>query len=123
PLPVSLKVESKELVGASLGTESIQASVRAGILGIVIVLIFMLVSYRVAGATADVALLLFAAINFALYKFIPVTITLPSLVGFLISVGAAVDGNILIFERIKEEVRAGRPLEKAIDLGFTRAWP
>jgi protein-export membrane protein SecD len=72
---------------------------------------------------ADIALLLFAAINFALYKFIPVTLTLPALVGFLISVGAAVDGNILIFERVKEELRSGKPLDKAIEAGFQRAWP
>jgi protein-export membrane protein SecD len=122
-LPVSLRVESIEEVGASLGAEAIQASLRAGIVGIIAVLIFMLIYYRLPGLAADIALILFAAINFALYKFIPVTITLPALVGFLISVGAAVDGNFLIFERIKEELRAGRPLAKAIDLGFSRAWP
>jgi protein-export membrane protein SecD len=122
-LPVPLHVDSFEQVGASLGTASVEASVRGGIIGVLIVLLFMLVYYRFPGAVADLALLLFAAINFALYKFIPVTLTLPSLVGFLISVGAAVDGNILIFERIKEELRAGRPLDKAIDLGFQRAWP
>ncbi len=122
-LPIPLHVDSFEQVGASLGTVSVEASVRGGIIGVLMVLLFMLVYYRFPGAIADVALLLFAAINFALYKFIPVTLTLPALVGFLISVGAAVDGNILIFERIKEELRAGRPLDKAIDLGFQRAWP
>jgi protein-export membrane protein SecD len=122
-LPVSLRVESIEEVGASLGAESIAASVRAGVIGIIAVLIFMLIYYRLPGLAADLALILFAGINFALYKFIPVTITLPALIGFLISVGAAVDGNFLIFERIKEELRAGRPLAKAIDLGFSRAWP
>jgi protein-export membrane protein SecD len=122
-LPVPLHVESIEQVGASLGAESVQASVRAGILGVLVVGIFMLVYYRIPGLVADLALLLFAAINFALYKFIPVTLTLPAIVGFLISVGAAVDGNILIFERVREELRAGRSLDKAIQLGFTRAWP
>ncbi|MCC7448339.1 MAG: protein translocase subunit SecD [Anaerolineae bacterium] len=122
-LPVALRVESIEEVGASLGQASIQASVQAGLIGVLVVLAFMLIYYRVPGAVADVALLLFAAINFALYKFIPVTLTLPSIVGFLISVGAAVDGNILIFERVKEELRAGRSLDKAIELGFSRAWP
>jgi len=122
-LPVSLHIDSIEQVGASLGAESVQASVRAGIIGIIVVLIFMLVYYRVPGAAADVALLLFAAINFALYEFIPVTLTLPAIIGFMISVGTAVDGNILIFERIKEELRAGRVGERAIDLGFSRAWP
>lgn len=122
-LPVPLRVESIEQVGASLGAESVQASVRAGILGVLVVGLFMLVYYRIPGLVADLALLLFAAINFALYKFIPVTLTLPAIVGFLISVGAAVDGNILIFERIREELRAGRSLDKAIQLGFSRAWP
>ncbi len=122
-LPVSLRVESYAEVGPTLGQESIVASVRAGVIGVVIVLLFMLAYYRLPGLAADLALLLFAAINFALYKFIPVTLTLPALVGFLISVGAAVDGNILIFERIKEELRSGRPLDKAIGLGFARAWP
>jgi len=122
-LPVPLHVESISTVGASLGQESIQASLLAGVVGVLVVLLFMLVVYRVPGITADLALLLFTAINFALYKFIPVTITLPALVGFLISVGAAVDGNILIFERVREELRSGRTLEKAIDLGFARAWP
>jgi protein-export membrane protein SecD len=122
-LPVPLHVESIEQVGASLGAESVQASVRAGILGVLVVGIFMLIYYRIPGLVADLALLLFAAINFALYKFIPVTLTLPAIVGFLISVGAAVDGNILIFERVREELRAGRSLDKAIQLGFTRAWP
>jgi preprotein translocase subunit SecD len=122
-LPIPLHVESIEQVGASLGAESVQASVRAGILGVLVVGIFMLVYYRLPGFVADLALLLFAAINFALYKFIPVTLTLPAIVGFLISVGAAVDGNILIFERVREELRAGRSLDKAIQLGFTRAWP
>jgi protein-export membrane protein SecD len=122
-LPVSLHVESTEQVGASLGAESIQASVRAGLIGILIVLIFMLAMYRLPGLAACLALLLFALINFALYKFIPVTLTLPSIIGFMISVGTAVDGNILIFERIKEELRAGRTGDKAIELGFARAWP
>src|SRR5258708_2779766 len=122
-LPVSLHVDSTQQVGASLGAESIQASVRAGLIGVLVVLIFMLVYYRLPGGVADIALLLFAAINFALYKFIPITLTLPAMIGFLISVGTAGDGNILILERSKEELRAGRPGAKAIELGFQRAWP
>jgi protein-export membrane protein SecD len=122
-LPIPLHIESQELVGASLGSESIRASLIAGLIGIVVVLIFMLAYYRIPGLAADLALLLFAAINFALYKFIPVTLTLPAMIGFMISIGTAVDGNILIFERIKEELRNGRTGEKAIDLGFARAWP
>jgi preprotein translocase subunit SecD len=83
----------------------------------------MLIYYRIPGFAAGMALLLFALLNFALYKIIPVTLTLPAIIGFVISVGTAVDGNILIFERIKEELRAGRTGDKAIELGFSRAWP
>ncbi len=122
-LPIPLHVESTEQVGASLGAESVAATGRAGILGVAVVLVFMIVYYRVPGLMAALALLLFAAINFALYKFIPITLTLPAITGFLISIGTAVDGNILIFERVKEELRLGRPLDKAIETGFARAWP
>ncbi|MEP7288927.1 MAG: protein translocase subunit SecD [Chloroflexota bacterium] len=122
-LPVSLQVESIEQVGASLGNESVQASVRAGLIGLLVVLAFMLIYYRIPGFAAGMALLLFALLNFALYKLIPVTLTLPAIIGFVISVGTAVDGNILIFERIKEELRSGRSGDKAIELGFSRAWP
>jgi protein-export membrane protein SecD len=122
-LPISLHVESTEQVGASLGADSVAATGRAGVLGVAIVLVFMIVSYRVPGVTAAIALLLFAVINFALYKVLGVTLTLPALTGFLISIGTAVDGNILIFERLKEELRLDRPLNKAIQVGFERAWP
>jgi protein-export membrane protein SecD len=122
-LPVSLRIESTEQVGASLGAQSVAASVRAGLIGVLAVLLFMLLYYRTAGLAAVLGLLLFAGINFALYKYIPVTLTLSAITGFLISIGTAVDGNILIFERIKEELRSGRPLIKAIEVGFSRAWP
>jgi len=122
-LPVSLHIESQETIGASLGADSVAATTRAGILGVGIVLLFMIVSYRVPGFIAALALLLFALINFSLYKVLGVTVTLPALTGFLISIGTAVDGNILIFERLKEELRLGRTLDKAIDVGFARAWP
>lgn len=121
-LPISLRIESLEQVGASLGAESVQASIRAGLLGILTVFAFLLIYYRIGGLAASLALLVFAAINFALYKFIPVTLTLSAITGFLISIATAIDGNILIFERIKEEVRSGRQLNKAIELGFARAW-
>jgi preprotein translocase subunit SecD len=87
------------------------------------VVVFMLLYYRLPGALADVALLIYAAVVFALYKLIPVTLTLPGFAGFILSVGMAVDANILIFERMKEELRAGRRLEMAVDAGFARAWP
>jgi protein-export membrane protein SecD len=121
-LPVPLRVDSVSSVGPTLGAISIEQSVRAGIIGVIAVLVFMLVYYRLPGVAADLALLVFALLNFALFKLIPVTLTLPAITGFLISVGTAVDGNVLIFERMKEEVRAGRQLSKAIEAGFERAW-
>lgn len=121
-LPIPLAVESTETVGATLGQESVNLSIRAGILGVLVVLLFMLTYYRVPGIAADLALLVFIALNFALFKLIPVTLTLPAIIGFMISIGTAVDGNILIFERIKEELRRGRTLDDAIDEGFKRAW-
>jgi len=86
------------------------------------VLSFMLIYDRVPGVAADLALLVFIGMNLALFKIIPVTLTLPAITGFLISIGTAVDGNILIFERIKEELREGKPLSEALDSGFDRAW-
>lgn len=121
-LPIPLRVETAETVGATLGQQSVALSVRAGTIGIGVVLLFMLLYYRVPGIAADLALLVFIILNLALFKIIPVTLTLPAIVGFLISVGSAVDGNILIFERIKEELRNDAPLDKAIDAGFDRAW-
>ena len=121
-LPVPLRVESTESVGPTLGQISIQRSIRAGIIGVITVLTFMVVYYRVPGVAADLALAIFGLMNFALFKFIPVTLTLPAIVGFLISIGTAVDGNILIFERMKEELRKGRPLDVAVRAGFDRAW-
>lgn len=121
-LPVPLRVQSTNTVGPTLGQISVQQSIRAGIIGIAVVLLFMLVYYRLLGLSAALALLVFAVLNFAIYKFVPITLTLPAITGFLISVGTAVDGNILIFERIKEELRAGKRLGAAVDAGFSRAW-
>ncbi|MBZ0294470.1 MAG: SecD/SecF family protein translocase subunit, partial [Anaerolineae bacterium] len=121
-LPIPLSVESTEQVGASLGQESINRSIRAGIIGVVTVLTFMLVYYRVPGIAADLALAVFIVLNMAVFKIIPVTLTLPAITGFLISIGTAVDGNILIFERIKEELRSGKDLNSALGMGFNRAW-
>ncbi len=84
---------------------------------------FMALYYRLPGFLADLALLVYATITFALFKLIPVTLTLPGIAGFVLSIGVAVDANVLIFERMKEELRAGRRLYQAIDLGFSRAWP
>jgi protein-export membrane protein SecD len=121
-LPVPLDIIAFDTIGPSLGKISVERSIRAGVIGVVTVLLFMLIYYRVPGIAADLALLLFAAINFALFKYIPVTMSLPAITGFLISIGTAVDGNILIFERMKEELRAGRTMERAIEAGFERAW-
>lgn len=121
-LPVPLVVEAYDQIGPTLGEISITRSIRAGVIGVFVVLLFMIIYYRVPGVAAALALLVFTAINFALYKTIPVTLTLPSITGFLISIGTAVDGNILIFERMKEELRAGKKLEVAVELGFDRAW-
>lgn len=121
-LPIPLRVESAETVGATLGQESVNLSVRAGIIGVFAVLAFMLIYYRVPGLSADLALGVFILLNLALFKLIPITLTLPAITGFLISIGTAVDGNILIFERLKEELRNGKPLNDALDAGFDRAW-
>ncbi|MCB9451860.1 MAG: protein translocase subunit SecD [Anaerolineaceae bacterium] len=121
-LPIPLRLESAERVGATLGQESVNLSIRAGIIGIIVVLLFMTIYYRVPGIAAALALLIFVAINLAVFKLIPVTLTLPAITGFLISVGTAVDGNILIFERIKEEIRNGSNLDTALEAGFDRAW-
>jgi protein-export membrane protein SecD len=121
-LPIPLGVISSNTVGATLGQESVTQSIRAGVIGVIIVLTFMVVNYRVPGIAAGLALLVFIALNMAVFKLIPVTLTLPAIVGFLISIGTAVDGNILIFERMREELRAGKDQDTAIELGFTRAW-
>jgi protein-export membrane protein SecD len=121
-LPIPLSVESFTKVGATLGQESVELSIKAGVIGVVIVLAFMLLYYRVPGMAADFALLVFILLNLALFKLIPITLTLPAITGFLISIGAAVDGNILIFERLKEELREGKPIGEALDAGFDRAW-
>lgn len=121
-LPIPLRVVSSDAVGATLGQESVTLSIRAGVIGVFIVLLFLIIYYRVPGVAAALALLVFILLNYALFKLIPVTLTLPAITGFLISIGTAVDGNILIFERIKEELRAGKPLDDALGAGFERAW-
>jgi len=122
-LPVPVKVVESRTVGPTLGEESIRKSLIAGLIGLLVVVLFMGLYYRLPGMVADVALLIYALITLMLYKLIPVTLTLPGLAGFILSVGMAVDANVLIFERLKEELRAGRPLQQAIDLGWSRAWP
>jgi preprotein translocase subunit SecD len=122
-LPVPLKVIESKTVGPTLGQDSLQRSTKAGIIGMGLVIAFMILYYRLPGLVADLALLVYATLTFALFKLIPVTLTLPGIAGFVLSIGVAVDANILIFERMKEELRSGQPLNRAIDLGFSRAWP
>lgn len=121
-LPIPLRIESTRQVGATLGQQSVDASVRAGAVGVAIVLIFMLLYYRLPGFLADIALIVYMLLNFLVYETLPVTLTLPAITGFLISTGMAVDANVLIFERIKEELHNGVRLNEAVQVGFSRAW-
>jgi preprotein translocase subunit SecD len=122
-LPVPVKVVESRTVGATLGEESVRKSLLAGMIGLGVVILFMLLYYRLPGFIADLALIVYALLSLALFKMIPVVLTLPGIAGFILSIGMAVDANILIFERLKEELRAGRNLRQAIDLGWSRAWP
>jgi len=122
-LPIPIKVVQSRTVGATLGEESIRKSVQAGMIGFIVVILFMAFNYRMTGVIADLALICYALFTLMLFKLIPVTLTLPGIAGFILSVGMAVDANVLIFERLKEELRAGRNLRQAIDLAWSRAWP
>ena len=121
-LPVPIKMIEQRNIGATLGEESVQKSTRAGLIGLLMVIIFMAVYYGRLGLLADVALVVYGLLTLALYKLIPVTLTLPGIAGFILSIGMAVDANILIFERMKEEMRAGKTRIAAMELGFGRAW-
>jgi preprotein translocase subunit SecD len=121
-LPVPLEIVEQRTVGPTLGQDSLQKSFVAGAIGLLLVVLFMLVYYRLPGLLADVALVIYALVVFALFKLIPVTLTLAGIAGFILSIGMAVDANILIFERMKEEMRSGKTLGAAIEAGFARAW-
>lgn len=122
-LPVDLVALDVTQVSATLGAQSVKVSLAAGLLGLVIVVIFMIIYYRLPGLLASLALLFYAGAVLALFKVIPVTLTLAGITGFILSVGMAVDANVLIFERFKEEVRAGRTIAAAVDAAVRRAWP
>jgi preprotein translocase subunit SecD len=122
-LPVDLQVLAVTQIGSTLGAESVKLSLAAGLLGLSIVVIFMIVYYRIPGLLASIALLFYAAAVLAVFKWVPVTLTLAGITGFILSVGMAVDANVLIFERFKEEVRAGRTIPAAVDAAVHRAWP
>ena len=122
-LPVDLVVLDVTQVSSTLGAESVKLSLAAGLLGLSIVVIFMIIYYRVPGLLASIALLFYAGAVLAVFKVVPVTLTLAGITGFILSVGMAVDANVLIFERFKEEVRAGRTIAAAVDAAVRRAWP
>lgn len=121
-LPVPITVLEQRNIGPTLGAESVNQSIFAGVVGLVMVMLFMIMYYGQAGILASVALMMYAVFTIALYKLIGVTVTLPGIAGLILSIGMAVDANILIFERIKEEIRLGKPFDRAMELGFGRAW-
>lgn len=121
-LPVALEVESMSTVGATLGRESVEASLKAAVVGLVLVVLFMLAYYRLPGFLADFALGVYVLIALALLAQLGATLTLPGIAGFILSIGMAVDANVLIFERIKDELRAGKRMRAALRSGFQRAF-
>ncbi len=121
-LPLNIKLLSQSQIGASLGKDSIDKGIRAGLIGLGLVALFMIGNYGYLGFISVISLLIYGLITLTLYRLIPVTLTFPGLVGFILSIGMAVDSNILIFERMKEELRAGKPWNLAMELGFGKAW-
>lgn len=121
-LPLPIKLIEQKNIGATLGSESVAKSLFAGFIGFIIICVFMVANYGTRGLLADVALIIYVLISLSIFKLVPITLTLAGIAGFILSVGMAVDANILIFERIKEEIRWGRPKRAAIELGFHRAW-
>ncbi|MBW6441080.1 protein translocase subunit SecD [Patescibacteria group bacterium] len=121
-LPVPISLLSQQTISASLGKESIDKSLVAGLVGLLLLSLFMIVYYRMQGVISVLALIIYSLILLSTFKFIPITLTLSGIAGFILSIGMAVDANILIFERVKEEIRKGKPITIAIDEGFSRAW-
>lgn len=121
-LPIPIELVSTQSVGASLGTEAVKASVHAGLWAFIVIALFLVSWYRLPGLLAVVSLSIYTVINLALFKLIPVTLTAAGIAGFILSLGMAVDANILIFERMREELTRGRELGDAIKEGFARAW-
>lgn len=122
-LPVPITLVNQQTVGASLGQQSVNDSLYAGMIGLILVAVFMLIYYRFLGLLAIIALAAYGILSLAIFKLWPVTLTLSGIAGFILSIGMAVDANILIFERLKEELRSGKSLSTAISEGFSRAWP
>jgi|SRR5579875_653638 len=122
-LPVPFVIDSSQQVAATLGPQYVELAKKAAVVGFIIVALFMLLYYRLPGLLADLALVVYAAVVFALFKFLGVTLTLAGIAGFVLSIGMAVDANVLIFERMKEELRSGKSLGAAVESGFRRAFP
>ena len=123
PMPLQKPPLYEESVSAILGAGFVDMSLKAGLIGVILIMLFMGIYYRLPGGLASLALIFYGAVVLALFKLIPVTLTLAGIGGFVLSIGMAVDANVLIFERMKEELRLGRTLGAAIEAGFSRAWP
>jgi len=121
-LPVPVSVVEQKTIGATLGESSVKKSIVAGLIGLSLVALFMILKYGWLGVLADLALVMYGLLTLALYRIIPITLTLPGIAGFILSIGMAVDSNILIFERYREEERKGKPWQIAMELGFGKAW-
>jgi preprotein translocase subunit SecD len=121
-LPVALEIIYEQNISPTLGADFVKLSVTAGLIGILLVMLFMVLYYRLSGLVASLALIFYGVIVIAIFKLIPVTLTLAGIGGFVLSIGMAVDANVLIFERMKEELQKGRTLGAAIEAGFNRAW-
>lgn len=121
-LPVPVELVSQQKVDATLGADSLNASFKAGIIGLIFVILFMILYYRLPGAVSVLALLIYTALVLAIFKIIGFTLTLSGIAGFILSIGMAVDANVLVFERLKEELRAGKSLRNAMEESFLRAW-
>jgi preprotein translocase subunit SecD len=122
-LPVPIQLVSSDTIGSSLGDQAFHKGLMAGIVGFLLVALFMVIWYRLAGLVAAVALVIYVILTVAVIKFIPITLTASGIAGFILSIGMAVDANVLIFERIKEELRLGKGTRESAHIGFARAWP
>ena len=121
-LPLPVEIVENRTVGATLGRDSVERSLYAALFGLALVLVFMAVYYRLPGILADIALVVYALLTWAAYNLLGVTLTLPGIAGFILSIGMAVDANVLIFERTREELRAGKSLYRSVESGFFRAF-
>ena len=122
-LPVPINLISQQTVGPTLGTVSLESSLKAGVFGLLLIIVFMIIFYRLPGLLASLALIIYVLLVLTIFKIIPVTLTLAGIAGFILSIGMAVDANVLIFSRIREELKQGKKLDLSIEDGFDRAWP